>query len=156
MFATLFVLFGGVHVNAMTFAREVILAGSPVGAAVDPTLQKFFAIVIVTFICQLQAFSRYINVYFSNALALFKVLLLGFISVAGWVALAGKRTPSAASIRSSYGKGSLANLFVGDSGSPYGYSLALLNIMRAFLGYENANFVSPETFIGDLSGHLYC
>lgn len=40
-----------------------------------------------------------------------------------------------------YGMENLRSDFALRTGDPYLYSYALLNIMRAFLGYENANFV---------------
>lgn len=139
----MFIILGGVQVNALTFGETVIFAAQgPQNRNVDHRLQKFLAIVIITFICQLQAFSRSINVRISNALALFKVMLLLFVTVSGWVALGNTRTPSAAEYTTPYGRENLSDVFGTSKASLYGYSLALLNVMRAFLGYENANFVS--------------
>ena len=143
MFASMFILVGGVQANALTFGKEVILAGSETGAgtAVDPKLQKFFAVIIVTFVCQLQAFSRSIYIRMSNILALFKVSSLVVISVCGVVALCGVRREDESIIGTPYGRINLEHAFSGPSTSLYQYSLALLNVMRAFLGYENANLV---------------
>jgi Amino acid permease len=142
----MFVVLGGTHANALTFGKEVIIAASPPGTSVDHRLQKLFAILIITLVCQLQAFSRVMNIRVHNALAAFKVGLLLFVSVTGWVALAGKRTSSAAAQGDTrYGEQNLSRIFEGNRGSPYAYSLALLNIIRAFLGYENANFVRRDS-----------
>ena len=140
----MFVLIGGVQANALTFGREVIIAGSGAhpGHPVDPRLQKFFAIIIVTFVCQLQAYSRFVYVRLSNVLALSKVSSLVIISILGFVALGGIRSTHSSTIGTSYGKVNLDNAFETHSNSLYQYSLALLNVMRAFLGYENANLVS--------------
>ena len=143
MFASMFVLIGGVQANALTFGREVIIAasGASPGNPVDPRLQKFFAIIIVTFVCQLQAHSRSIYVRLSNVLALSKVSSLVIISILGFVALGGIRSAHSSTIETSYGKVNLDNAFQTHSNSLFQYSLALLNVMRAFLGYENANLV---------------
>ncbi len=145
MFASMFILVGGVQANALTFGREVIIAGSRTraGTAVDPKLQKFFAVMIVTFVCQLQAYSRLIYIRMSNALALFKVSSLIIISLCGILAICGVRREDEATIESPYGRINLEHAFSNRSTSLYQYSLALLNVMRAFLGYENANLVCP-------------
>jgi hypothetical protein len=145
MFAMMFVVLGGTHANSLTFGKEVVVAASPPGTAVDHRLQKLFAILLITIVCQSQAFSRIMNVRFHNVLAAYKICLLLFISVAGWVAIAGKRTRSAAAVGPvDFGESQLSHIFDGNTGSPYAYSLALLNIIRAFQGYENANFVRPH------------
>jgi amino acid transporter len=144
LFSVLFVLLGGVQANALVFGKQVIVASSPGAASVDPRLQKFFAILIVTFVCQLQAFSRTMNVRVNNILAAFKLLMLSFIAVAGFLAIGGVRAPAAKLVGSEYSKENLTDAFTHTSRNWYGYSLALLNIVRAFLGYENANFVSEN------------
>ena len=141
MFASMFVLVGGVQANALTFGREVILAGADATAPVNTNLQKLFAILIVTFVCQLQAYSRSIYIRVSNVLAIVKVSSLIFVSICGLIALAGVRRHSTAFINTSYGTVNLTHIFGTRAESPYAYSLALLNVMRAFLGYENANLV---------------
>ena len=139
----MFVLIGGVQANALTFGREVIIAGSRAhpGTTVDPRLQKLFAVIVVTFVCQLQAYSRSIYVRLSNVLALSKISSLIIISICGFVALGGIRSSKNSIVEPSYGKANLDGAFKMHSNSLYQYSLALLNVMRAFLGYENANLV---------------
>ena len=140
----LFVLLGGVQANALAFGKQVILASSPRATSVDPRLQKLLAVLIITFVCQLQAFSRTTNVRVNNLLAAFKLLLLAFIAVAGFLAIGGVRAPAAEAVGSEYSKENLTDVFARTGRNWYGYSLALLNIVRAFLGYENANFVSDN------------
>ena len=143
----MFVLIGGVQANALTFGREVIIAGlgSHPETPVDPRLQKFFAVMVVTFVCQLQAYSRFIYVRLSNILALSKISSLVIISICGFVALGGIRGSNSAINETSYGRANLADAFKTRSSSLDQYSLALLNVMRAFLGYENANLVPKPT-----------
>lgn len=74
-------------------------------------------------------------------LALIKVSGLVFVAVCGWVALGGGRVNSVNDIHTPYGKEDLTNIFATRTDNLFHYSLALLNVMRAFLGYENANFV---------------
>ena len=142
MFATMVIVVGGVQANALTFGREIILAGADATTPVNTNLQKLFAILIVTFVCQLQAYSRSIYIRVSNVLAIFKVSSLVFVSICGLIALGGVRRHSTAFIDTPYGIVNLIDIFATRAESPYAYSLALLNVMRAFLGYENANLVN--------------
>ncbi|MCJ1399377.1 hypothetical protein MMC11_002579 [Xylographa trunciseda] len=147
----MFVIANGVHNNALIFAKEVLLAGSNGDDPINTNLQKFLAIVIVTFVCQLLAFSRFIYIKISNLIAIFKISVLCFIVLLGFVAIDGARVHSSTTINTTYGKQNLSSDFGSRTGNPYQYSLAMLNIMRAFLGYENANFVLNEIRTGPKS-----
>lgn len=145
IYASMFVLVNGVQTNALLFGQQVIIAGSPVGAPVNQNLQKFFAIMITTFVCQLQAYSRFIYVRIGNTLAVLKVTALLFVACCGLAALAKARVAGPNEIDTPYGKSDLSDAFTDGSNNPYQYSIALLNVMRAFLGYENANFVKEPS-----------
>lgn len=147
IFASIFILINGVQANALQFGKEIILGGSPRNTPVSAALQKFLAIIIITFVCQLQSYSRSIYVQTSNILAVVKVFALVFIVICGLVALTGARKHGPQEIDTPYGTEDLTNIFVSRSNNLNEYSLALLNVMRAFLGYENANFVRPPLFL---------
>lgn len=119
----------------------VIRASSGSNGPVNKKLQKFFAIIIVTLVCQLQTFSRSIYVKTSDLIALFKVLVLCLIAIGGLVALSGQRRHGPEMITTPYGRANLQTDFALRTANPFQYSVAMLDIMRAFLGYENANFV---------------
>jgi hypothetical protein len=68
---------------------------------------------------------------------------LTLLTVTGWCAMAGHRTSSAAASGKPYGLENLKAGFHHTEFQPYDFALALLSIMRVFLGYENANFVWP-------------
>ena len=120
------------------------MASTPVDTIIDQRLQKFFAILLVAVICQLQSFSRVNYVRFSNLFALYKIILLSIITILGWCALGNKRTAAAAatSTDNSYGIINLKDSFRGTTTQAYPIALAMLDIMRVYSGYENANFVS--------------
>jgi amino acid transporter len=124
----------------------VVIANTSEGAHVDTRLQKAFAIAIIGIVCLLQAYSRVNYVRFNNIFAVYKILLLTFLTITGWCAIAGKRSTSAAQTGKPYGIENLkANGLSEAESHPYGFALALLSIMRVFLGYENANFVGYIT-----------
>jgi amino acid transporter len=141
MYSVMFVVLSGSQANALTFGKAVVIASTPAATKADPRLQKVFAIAIIGVICQLQAFSRINYVRFNNLFAVYKITLLTFLTVTGWCAMGGKRTASAAALGKPYGVKNLKPDFQNTSLEPYGFALAMLSIMRVFLGYENANFV---------------
>lgn len=83
----MFVLINGVQTNALLFGKEIIVAGSPSNTPINYNLQKFFAVIITTFVCQLQAYSRFLYVRIGNTLAMLKVAALLFIAICGLAAL---------------------------------------------------------------------
>lgn len=138
----MFVILSGSQANALSFGKAVIIANTSEGAHIDTRLQKAFAIAIIGIVCLIQAYSRVNYVRFNNIFAVYKILLLTFLTITGWCAIAGKRSTSAAQTGKPYGIENLkANGFTEAEIHPYGFALALLSIMRVFLGYENANFV---------------
>jgi L-asparagine transporter-like permease len=141
MYSVMFVVLSGSLANTLTFGKAVVIAATPAGTMVDPRLQKVFAIAITGVICQLQAFSRINYVRFNILFAIYKITLLTFLTVTGWCAMGGKRTASAAALGKPYGINNLKPDFQNTSLEPYGFALAMLSIMRVFLGYENANYV---------------
>ena len=141
MYSTFFVILSGSQANALVFGESVLTASTPENAQLDHRLQKFFAILIVAFVCQLQAVSRINFVRFANGFAVYKISLLSFITILGWCALRGERAPAAAKIGGDYGTKNFQNAFRGSTRTLYPIAVAMLDISRIYSGYENANFV---------------
>ena len=141
MYSMVFVLLSGSQANAIVFGSAVIMASSSPDAVPDSRLQKFFAIALVGAVCQLQAISRINYVRFSNLFAGYKIIFLCIVTVLGWAALGGWRTQYAIKHGGSYGAANLNNAFRATRSSLYGYAVAMLDIMRVYSGYENANLV---------------
>jgi amino acid transporter len=137
----MFILFSGSGSNALIFGASVIQASTPAGTPVDHRLQKFFAIVLVATICVLQTLSRMNYIRFCNLFGLYKITFLTVLTVLGWCALASKRTSKATASGDPYGAINFHNSFKNIQSRPYAIALALLDIMRAYSGYEYANFV---------------
>jgi hypothetical protein len=140
-YSIMYVLLSGSHANALIFGQAVLIASTPIGTIIDQRLQKFFAILLVGVICQLQSFSRVNYGRFSNLFALYKIILLSIITILGWCALGNKRT-AAAAIDNPYGIINLKDSFRSTTTQAYPFALAMLDIMRVYSGYENDNFVS--------------
>ncbi|KAJ5923588.1 hypothetical protein N7454_008833 [Penicillium verhagenii] len=72
-----------------------------------------------------------------NLLGIVKLVIIVFIAVTGWAALAGHtkiETPH-----------NFRNAFEGTKGSGYSIVMALYNVIWSFIGYSNANYVLSET-----------
>ncbi|CAN9439065.1 unnamed protein product [Alternaria alternata] len=146
MYSFMFVVLSGSQANALSFGKAVIIANTEEGTPIDDRLQKVFSIAIIGIVCLLQAYSRVNYIRFNNLFALYKIALLTFLTITGWFAIAGKRAASAEAVGKPYGIGNLGNKdFDEADNNAYGYALALLSIMRVFLGYENANFFAAST-----------
>jgi hypothetical protein len=142
MYSIMYVLLSGSQANALIFGQSVLQASTPQGTAVDHRLEKLFAILLVGIICQLQALSRLNYIRFSNVFAVYKLVFLSLVTILGWCALRQQRAPSAAQKDDPYGIANLSDSFAGTTKQPYAIALAMLDIMRVYSGYENANFVS--------------
>ena len=154
MYSVMFILLSGGQANALIFGGAVITASTPNGSHVDQRLQKVFAIMLVAVVCLFQGFSRINYIRFSDGFALYKVLLLSFVTVVGWCALANKRTAASKSSSDPYGVQNLSGSFRGGNFKAYAIAVALLDVMRVYGGYENANFVRLIAFVASDTGRL--
>ncbi|KAK3356354.1 amino acid permease-domain-containing protein [Lasiosphaeria hispida] len=141
LYGVMFVLLGGSQANAIIFSQAALTAASP-GSPQDPRLVRAFAIFLVASICLFQSFSRINYIRFSNAFAIYKVLLLTFITIAGLLAVGGFRFPSGP--QRAFGLTNLANDLAAGTYTAYGTAISLLLIMRAYAGYEVVNYVLEE------------
>ena len=141
IFAVFFVLLGNTAANAIAFAKHMLVAFEDSNPNPDYRLQRFIALVCVSFICLLHFFSRKMGIFVNNALAAYKIGLLLFVVVAGFACLAGAGAGDQKG--DGYGKVNLGDAFTGSSGSPYAYASAMLSVLYAYQGWENANYVGP-------------
>lgn len=83
------------------------------------------------------------GIYVNNTLALYKVALLVFVVVAGFVCLGGGGGKHLKE-DDAYGVKNLENAFTGPSGSPHDYASAMLHVLYSYQGWENANYVGKH------------
>ncbi|KAF3025587.1 glycine hydroxymethyltransferase shm1 [Neopestalotiopsis sp. 37M] len=139
LYGVMFVILGGSQANAIIFGQAVLAAASP-GSPQDPRLVKTFAIFLVGLICLFQTFSRINYIRFSNLFAIYKVVLFAFIILSGWVILGRTKSEN---IEQS-GPTNLASDVQVGTYTAYGVAISLLQIMRAYAGYEVVNYVLEE------------
>lgn len=116
---------------------------SPDETSPDYRLQQFIALVTVTFVCLLHFFSRDMGIFLSNAFAAYKITLLLFVVVTGFVCL-GRKDGTPSGPGTPPGPGNLEDAFENSSQSPYSYASAMLSVLFAYQGWENANYVLAE------------
>ena len=141
IFAVFFVLLGDTAPNTIAFAKHILVAFDDANEDPDYRLQKSVALVCISFICLIHFFSRKMGIFMNNALAAYKVCLLLFVVVAGFICLTG--AGGGGHKRDEYGKVNLEHPFAHSSGSPYAYASAMLSVLFAYQGWENANYVGP-------------
>lgn len=94
---------------------------------------------VITFAFLLNGLHVKAGLMLANVLGVFKVAIILFISVAGWVALGG-------GIKTNNFKspGNFTDSFLGTSPSGFGVVNALYNIIWSYVGYSNANYALGE------------
>src|ERR1700761_5651928 len=95
-YSYMFIILGGAQFNALIFGYAVLRIVTPSSIHRDHRLQKFIGIVLASAVCVLQSYSRINYVRFSALFAIYKLLLLTFITIIGWLALANVRSQAAA------------------------------------------------------------
>jgi amino acid transporter len=144
-YSYMFIILAGPQFNALIFSAAILKISTAPNSPSEHRLQKFIAISLVSAVCVLQSYSRMNYVRFSNMFALYKILLLTSITIIGWLALANVRSQAAGmEATTGYGINNFHRSFEDINSQPYAVALAMLIIMRAYGGYESANFVLEE------------
>ncbi|KAJ4306631.1 hypothetical protein N0V88_001436 [Collariella sp. IMI 366227] len=140
VFAVQMVLLGFSAGNSLAFGRYVLLAvGHPMP---DGWIPRAIAVACMTFVIILHAAFPKWGLRLTNALGIFKVIVLLLIVGSGFAALAGYRlVPD---------PGNFDNFWAVEKGDGYGgggayaYATALLQVVYSYKGWENANYVMGE------------
>ncbi|KAI5851983.1 amino acid/polyamine transporter I [Tricharina praecox] len=125
--------------NCITFAKLILQAFDPGNANPSYHLQKFIALVMLTAVCAVHMFSRKMGIALNNFLAIYKVSLVLFIIIVGFAATG--RTQGAAEGFRNLG---LQQLVETEKKSMQEYASAILGVLWAYTGWENANYILSE------------
>jgi amino acid transporter len=139
----LFILLTHFAGNTIAFAKLVLQAFEPGDVNPDYRLQKFIALCLLTAVCLLHIFSRKMGIFVNNMLALYKVTLVTFIIMVGFAAMAGGRGKGVNN-GGTYGLKNWDTAMVTKTMSMWEYSNAILGVLWAYTGWENANYVLSE------------
>ncbi|TGZ77031.1 amino acid transporter [Ascodesmis nigricans] len=141
----LFVLLTHFAGNCIAFAKLVLQAFEPGDVNPDYRLQKFVALCLLTFVCLLHTFSTKWGLAVNNLLAIYKVTLVTFIILVGFAAMGGARGKGVTwGDNEHYGLINFENAMVTQPKSMLEYASAILGVLWAYTGWENANYVLSE------------
>ncbi|KAK4157174.1 amino acid/polyamine transporter I [Chaetomidium leptoderma] len=140
VFAVQIVLLGFSAGNSLAFGRYVLLAaGHPMP---DGWIPRMIAVACMTSVVILHAALPKWGLRLTNALGIFKVLVLLLIVFSGFAALGGYRL-----VPDPHNFDNLWAIEKGDGyggGGAYAYATALLQVVYSYKGWENANYVMGE------------
>ncbi|KAK7897883.1 hypothetical protein LTR67_004515 [Exophiala xenobiotica] len=131
LFAAFFLCLGNSYGNAVTFAKQTILASDPSAnrmSDLDTRLVRFIAVAVLSVVCLLHYFSNRFGLFMNKLFAMFKTVLLLTVFIAGM-----KASTKDGSGLADFGKNQ------GSRGAADGLS-AMVLIFYAYQGWENANY----------------
>ncbi|KAK3370380.1 high-affinity methionine permease [Podospora didyma] len=140
VFAVQMILLGFSAGNSLAFGRYVLLASGR--ESTDGWAARGIAIACVTFVAVLHSTLPKWGLRLTNALGVFKVLVLLVIVFAGFAALAGHRL-----VPDPHNFDNIWAIEKGDGyggGGVYAYATAMLQVIYSYKGWENANYVLGE------------
>lgn len=131
MYAAYAFLLGWAAGNSIIFGQYILTA-----AGKEPTRwgERGIGVAAITFAFIVHSTNIKVGAYIQNVLGVFKIGVILFITVTGWVALGGwKKTDN------------FHNSFEGTKdASAYGVVNALYNVIWSFIGYSNVNYALGE------------
>ncbi|KAI0823463.1 amino acid transporter [Trametes gibbosa] len=131
VFATNAIVLGFTAAGCIVFAQNIlIVAGQPAGRWVT----RGIALGVIGFVTILHGLTPRLGVWVMNGLSLFKIIILVFIVITGWVVLSGKthiEDPHA----------NFRDAFAGSSHSSNDYATATFKVLNAYSGWSNVNYV---------------
>jgi amino acid transporter len=131
MYAAYAVLLGWAASNSVVFGEYILNAAD---VEVGRWNQRGIGLACITAAFLIHALAVKWGLRLQNLLGVVKLVIIVFVVVCGWVALAGhmhiENPPH-----------NFRNAFEGTTGSGYGIVMALYNVIWSFIGYSNANYV---------------
>ncbi len=136
MYATYVFFLGWASGNSIVFGQYILTA-----AEVDVTRwnQRGIGIACITFAFLVHSLAKKWGIYLQNVLGIFKLVVIVFIAITGWVALGGGIHNDEVA-----GKANFKNSFEGTTSSAYAIVTCLYNIIWSYVGYSNANYALGE------------
>lgn len=134
------VLLGFSSGNSYAFGKYILYAinGDLAHGEISETYVKLIGVFCITFCCYLHIYHNHQSNFFFIFLGISKLLILGLIILCGLLVYLG--------FISLPNTGNFSNIFAQEQETNYySISVALLEIIYSFKGWENANYVLSET-----------
>ncbi|SCU81408.1 LANO_0B02982g1_1 [Lachancea nothofagi CBS 11611] len=133
MYASYVFFLGWAASNSVNAAVMFLTAAD---AEITTWKQRGVALGILSFCFLINAVNVKIGLYIQNLLGIFKIGIVIFISITGWVVLGSNK---------SYKTDNFHNAFEGtENATAYGVVNALYNVIWSFVGYSNVNYALGE------------
>ncbi|KLO17626.1 amino acid transporter [Schizopora paradoxa] len=134
VFASNAILLGFTASGCVVFASNIM-----VSAGVEATRwgERGIAIGVIVFVTIIHGITPRLGVWMMNALSLFKIFILVFIIITGWVVLSGHT-------RVADPHANFRHAFAGSSHSSGDYATATFKVLNAYAGWSNVNYVLNE------------
>ncbi|KAL2138164.1 hypothetical protein VTI28DRAFT_7363 [Corynascus sepedonium] len=146
IFAVQFVLFAISTGNSISFSSYLLRA-----ILLEPRegswLNRGIAVATITVVCLIHAFAPRWGIWLGNGFGAFKLVMLSLLVCTGFAALSGRMAvppPDNFSSFSGAGTSKSPNDTADSAGAAGGYSIALLQVLYSYSGWENANYVLTE------------
>ncbi|RPD60338.1 hypothetical protein L226DRAFT_469430, partial [Lentinus tigrinus ALCF2SS1-7] len=131
IFASNAILLGFTASGCIVFAQNILVAA---GHTADRWVTRGIAVGVIVFATLLHGLAPRLGVYVMNALSLFKVFLLLFVVVTGWVVLSGRTHIKDPHVN-------FRNAFAGSSHSGNDYATATFKVLFTYAGWYVINKV---------------
>ncbi|KAH9478194.1 High-affinity methionine permease [Psilocybe cubensis] len=134
IFASNAILLGFTASGCIVFANNILISA---GHAAERWVVRGIALGVIFFVTVLHGLTPKLGVLLMNALSVFKIIILLFIVITGWVVLSGKtriHDPHA----------NFRDAFSGSSHSSNDYATATFKVLNAYAGWSNVNYVMND------------
>ncbi|KAG1853843.1 amino acid transporter [Suillus tomentosus] len=131
VFAVYCILLGFTPTGCIVFASNILVAADQL---VGRWNERGIALGVIFFVTLLHGLTPKTGVLIMNLLSIFKILILIFVVITGWVVLSGKT-------RVADPHYNFRNAFAGSSTSSSDYAAATFKILNAYAGWSNVNYV---------------
>ncbi|KIK03579.1 hypothetical protein K443DRAFT_468906 [Laccaria amethystina LaAM-08-1] len=131
IFAVNAIVLGFTAAGCIVFANNILIAA---GRVADRWVVRGIALGVICFVTILHGLTPKIGVFLMNALSVFKIVILLFVVISGWVVLSGKthiKDPHT----------NFRDAFSGSSRSSNDYATATFKVLNAYAGWSNINYV---------------
>ncbi|CCM05855.1 uncharacterized protein FIBRA_08091 [Fibroporia radiculosa] len=131
VFAANAILLGFTAAGCIVFAENIL-----VSAGVEATQwnERGIALGVIFFVTFLHGFTPRLGIFIMNILSVFKIVILLFVVITGWVVLSGR-----AHIQDPHAN--FRDAFAGSSHSSYDYATATFKVLNAYTGWSAVNYV---------------
>ncbi|EIW82051.1 amino acid transporter [Coniophora puteana RWD-64-598 SS2] len=131
MFAANAILLGFTASGCIVFASNILVSA---GHEATRWSERGIALGVIGFVTLVHGLTPRAGVVLMNALSIFKIVILVFVVVTGWVVLGGHT-------RIADPHANFRNAFAGSSNSSNDYATAMFKVLNAYSGWSNVNYV---------------